>query len=110
MFYKHKFLKNHIHEKALLQQRLAVLSIIILIATLALLARLFFLQVGQYDNYSKKSDNNQYKLEPIAPKRGIIYDRNRKVLAENIPAHRLEITPNKSKNIDLTLTKLSKIF
>ncbi|MBT4804058.1 MAG: penicillin-binding protein 2 [Legionellales bacterium] len=110
MFYKHKFLKNHIHEKALLQQRLAVLSIIILIATLALLARLFFLQVGQYDNYSKKSDNNQYKLEPIAPKRGIIYDRNRKVLAENIPAHRLEITPNKSKNIDLTLTKLSKIL
>ena len=110
MFYKQKFLKNHHHEKALLQQRLLVLTVLILLATTTLLARLIFLQVGQYDNYSKKSDNNQYKLEPIAPKRGIIYDRNNQILADNIPAHRLEITPSKSKDIDLTLAKLSKIL
>jgi len=101
-----QFLKNPREEKALLQQRLLVLGCGIALATLALIARLLFLQVDQYENYIKKADSNQFKLEPIAPKRGIIYDRNHQILAENIPAHRLEILPSKSQNIDATLEKL----
>lgn len=99
-------LKNPHAEKALLQRRLWVLGCGIALATMGLIARLLFLQVDQYDNYSKKADSNQYKLEPIPPKRGIIYDRNHQILAENIPAHRLEIIPSKSPDIDATLTKL----
>lgn len=105
-----KIIKNHYKEKELIQRRILFLIGIIVIATVSLIIRLIFLQIDQYDQYAKKSANNQFRLEPIAAKRGLILDRNGKILAENIPAHRIEITPSKSKDIDKTITLLTQII
>ena len=40
----------------------------------------------------------------------MIYDRNGRLLAENVPAFRLDITPDKVKDMDATLAGLSKIL
>ena len=105
-----KIIKNHYKEKELIQRRILFLIGIIIIATVSLIIRLIFLQIDQYDQYAKKSANNQFRLEPIAAKRGLILDRNGMILAENIPAHRIEITPSKSKDIDKTIALLTQII
>ncbi len=105
-----KIIKNHYQEKELIQKRILFLIGIIVVATASLIIRLIFLQIDQYDQYAKKSANNQFRLEPIAAKRGLILDRNGKILAENIPAHRIEITPSRSKDIGKTIALLTTII
>ena len=40
--------------------------------------------------YSTRSEANRIKARPIVPARGLIYDRNGKLLADNVPAFRLK--------------------
>ncbi|HHC6686152.1 TPA: penicillin-binding protein 2, partial [Vibrio parahaemolyticus] len=47
---------------------------------------------------------------PIAPNRGLIYDRNGVLLAENRPVFNLELTPEKIKDIDATIQELQTIL
>ncbi|MBL2545448.1 penicillin-binding protein 2, partial [Klebsiella pneumoniae] len=47
---------------------------------------------------------------PVGPGRGMIYDRNGRLLAENVPAFRLDVTPDKVKDMDATLEGLAKII
>jgi penicillin-binding protein 2 len=103
-------IKNYHIEKALLKSRIFYLICFIGILCTILFARLIYLQVYEHHKFTLKSDKNHYKLEPILPKRGLIYDRNNIVIAENIPAHKLEITPSKSKNLTASLNKLAKLL
>ncbi|HAR08219.1 MAG TPA: hypothetical protein DCR98_07380, partial [Cobetia sp.] len=56
-----------------------------------LLARLLFLQVVEHDIYTTRSDKNRVRVEPLPPTRGLIYDRNGQLLAENRPNYNLTI-------------------
>ena len=103
-------IKNYHIEKALIKSRIFYLICFIGILCTLLFARLIYLQVYEHNNFTLKSDKNHYKLEPILPKRGLIYDRNHIVIAANIPAHKLEITPAKSKNLAASLNKLAKLL
>lgn len=71
-----------------------------------LLANLYNIQVNQFQDYKTRSNDNRIKVVPIAPNRGLIYDRNGILLAENRPIFSLEITPEKIKNIDETIVQL----
>ncbi len=71
-----------------------VLVFVGLLATL-LIMRLYRLQVVEYDKYTTKSKSNYLKIEPDPPVRGLIYDRNKNLLAGNEPTFNLEITPEK---------------
>jgi len=63
--------------------------------TLALFSRFIWLQVLAFDSFSIRSENNRVAVRPVVPNRGMIYDRRGRVIAENRPAYRLEITPEK---------------
>ncbi|GAB4391715.1 MAG: penicillin-binding protein 2 [Gammaproteobacteria bacterium] len=76
----------------------------------ALIARLVYLQIYQHKRYTTLSNKNQLSLVPIAPNRGLIYDRNGVLLAENIPAFSLAITPDRVKNVKQLLIELSELF
>jgi penicillin-binding protein 2 len=69
----------------------------------------FRLQVLQHQEYSTRSEANRIKARPIVPARGLIYDRNGKLLADNVPAFRLEITSDKVDDLNATLTALSQL-
>src|SRR4249920_3173897 len=63
----------------------------------------FRLQVLQHLEYSTRSEANRIKARPIVPARGLIYDRNGKLLADNVPAYRLEVVPEQTGDLDATL-------
>ena len=70
----------------------------------------FKLQVMDHEIYATRSEANRIKPRPVVPGRGMIYDRNGRLLAENVPAFRLDVTPDKVKDMDATLAGLAKIF
>lgn len=75
-----------------------------------LVTNLYNIQVNQYQDYKTRSNDNRIKVVPIAPNRGLIYDRNGVLLAENRPGFDLEITPEKVKNMDATIAQLQTLF
>ncbi|EHH0801294.1 penicillin-binding protein 2 [Vibrio vulnificus] len=75
-----------------------------------LVTNLYNIQVNQYQDYKTRSNDNRIKVVPIAPNRGLIYDRNGVLLAENRPVFDLEITPEKVKNMDATIAQLQTLF
>ena len=87
--------------------RRAVLAlVVVLVAFLVLSARLAQLQILQHEHFRTLSENNRVKIQAIPPTRGLIFDRVGRVLADNLPSYRLEITPERVENIDDTLRRL----
>ena len=91
----HRAIKDELDEQRLFAQRAWVGLFIIVLCILALLARYVWLQVIAFDQFASRSENNRVTVRPIVPNRGIIYDRRGRVIAENVPAYRLEIIPEK---------------
>ena len=79
--------------------RKLLLPIIIISATLLIIARLFYLQIVD-DSWIKKSDNNAIKIKYEYPERGYIYDRNGKLLVANQPSYDIMVVPREIKNLD----------
>ncbi|MCC3841489.1 penicillin-binding protein 2 [Vibrio parahaemolyticus] len=75
-----------------------------------LVANMYNIQVNQFHDYQTRSNDNRIKVVPIAPNRGLIYDRNGVLLAENRPVFNLELTPEKIKDIDATIQELQTIL
>lgn len=79
--------------------RKVLLPSIIIIASILLLIRLFYLQVIN-DSFKLKSENNAIKIKYDYPERGYIYDRNGKLLVANQPSYDIMVIPRELKNID----------
>ncbi len=102
--------KNTHQEHKLFKRRAIAILIGISILTLLLLGRLIYLQVFQHKLYTTLARQNQLSLVPIEPNRGLIYDRNGVLLAENKPTFNLVITPDLVKNIDATIQQLGSFI
>jgi penicillin-binding protein 2 len=99
-------IKDHWREQQLFTGRLLVSIVIVLGLTGLVVARLVQLQVGKYEYYSAQSSGNRIRVQPIPPIRGLILDRNGKVLAENTPSYQLELTPEQVPDMADTLRRL----
>ena len=69
-----------------------IFKIFLLLISLIILSRLFYLQIYE-DKYHELSENNTVHLESIYPSRGIISDRNDTVIVENKPTYDFYIIP-----------------
>ena len=85
--------KDHWKEQRLFISRIVGSAVIVVLLTGALAARLVQLQVVDYQRFSDLSKDNELKIEPLAPTRGLIFDRNGLILAENIPTWQLVAVP-----------------
>lgn len=92
-------LKDDVIEKGVFKRRLMVSAFGMIILCFVLFANLYYLQIVKFENYATRSNDNSIKVVPIAPPRGIIYDRNQIILAENRPLFSLAIVPENSKNL-----------
>ncbi len=102
-------IKDEYLEHRIFVQR-ALLAAVLVVALLILLGgRAFWLQVVQFEHYSELSQGNRARIEPLPPNRGIIYDRNGEVLAENTPAYQLEVVRERAGDLDATLARLAAI-
>lgn len=103
-------IRDYQEEARLFTRRAIVAFVGIIILVGVLFANLYNIQVNQYQDYKTRSNDNRIKVVPIAPNRGLIYDRNGVLLAENRPVFSLEITPEKVPNMDETIQRLKTIL
>ena len=106
---KHHF-KDHFGETRLFLNRTIWSLIFIFILISVALFRLFYLQVSNHSHYTTLSHDNRVKITAVPPTRGLIYDRNGILLAENRPAYRLEIIPEQVQDLDQLLVKLQQLI
>jgi penicillin-binding protein 2 len=102
-------LKDHWEEHQLFLTRVIAAAVIIVILTGVLVARLVVLQVVEYERFVELSQGNRFRLEPLPPTRGIIYDRNGLVIAENLPSWELVAIAEEIGNLDQTLKQLEAL-
>jgi penicillin-binding protein 2 len=76
---------------------------------LVLLIRYFSLQIIDYDTYRTESDRNRVQLQSLPPKRGLIYDRNGVLLADNRPTYVLSIVRERVPDLDRSLDLLGSL-
>ncbi|MGE7139351.1 penicillin-binding protein 2 [Luteibacter sp. NPDC031894] len=96
-------------EVALFRRRAMAGFALILLGLAAVCVRYVYLQVLHHDEFVVRSDQNRVKPRAIPPARGLIYDRNGVLLADNVPAFRLEVTPEQVANMDDMLSKLGAV-
>lgn len=97
-------------ERRLFQQRLWIAVLIVVLVFFVLIGRYFYLQVIHHGYYVEQAEKNRIKTNRIKASRGLIYDRNGILLADNVTAYRLTLTPEKAGDIDQQLSQLSSII
>ncbi|RWU12743.1 penicillin-binding protein 2 [Pseudidiomarina gelatinasegens] len=103
-------IRDHHAESALFGRRVFVSLILVVIAFGVLLTNMYHLQVVDHQSFQTRSNDNRIKVVPLAPNRGIIYDRHGRILAENRPVLSLEVTPEKVSNLEQTLADLQALL
>lgn len=84
-------LQDRQFERQIVLSRLIIGGIISFLLILVLFARIYYLQVNQHEYYSTKSDSYRIHVQSVVPTRGLIYDRNGVLIAENVPSFTLSL-------------------
>ncbi len=103
-------IKDEWREYRLFQNRVVLGSIGVVLLFGVLLARLYWLQIERFGHYATLSENNRVRIQTLAPNRGLIYDRNGILLAENVPNYQLELIPEQVEDMGATLEKLAEVI
>ena len=103
-------LKDAERERRIFAYRSVVALAFIFVLCGALVYRLYDLQVVNNAHYQTLSDKNRMQLQSIAPNRGLIYDRNGVLLADNRPVFSVNIIPERTPDIDIALSSLAQII
>jgi penicillin-binding protein 2 len=99
-------IKDHWREQRLFTRRIIACSVIAVLLSGTVLTRLAILQLVNAEYYAAQSQGNRIRVQPLPPARGLIFDRNQNILAENTPSYQLEVTPEQVPDLEDTLTRL----
>jgi penicillin-binding protein 2 len=102
--------RNKQAEQRLFRSRAIFITILIFVLLSVLASRIAFLQIVEHQKYQDLSENNRIQLRPIAPNRGLIYDRNGVLLAENVPSYSLTLVKERVNDVDSTLSYLKSLI
>ncbi len=103
-------LKDHFRETRIFRHRLVFIAVVMLFLLGLLVVRFYNLQVVHYANYVTQSERNRVHVRPLPPTRGLIYDRNGILLADNRPSYTLSVVKERVKSLDETLAVLSEFI
>ena len=106
---KRNSFRDYSAEQSLFVRRAIIAFLGILILSSVLVVNLYHLQILRFDDYSTRSNQNRIKLVPVAPSRGIIYDRNGVPLALNRTIYQVELVPEKVDNLKQVLEELRPV-
>ena len=107
---KNRDFKDPARETRVFIFRAIIFWIVVVFLVCVLAGRLFYLQIVQHDHYATAADNNRVLLQPIAPNRGLIYDRNGKLLAGHRASQSLNIIVEHVADLEQTLTLLKELI
>jgi len=103
-------IRNHSAEANLFARRTFITFIGVLVLSLLLFSNIYDLGVNSYQKYQTRSNPNRINLLPVAPNRGLIYDRNGVLLADNTPVYSLEVIPEQVTDIKRSLAEVSLLL
>ena len=107
---QHFPLKNMQQEKRIYKGRIFFAIFIVVTCLLILICRYAYLQIVHYDDFTTASDKNRIRLQPLAPARGYIYDRNGVLLADNYPVFTATLSRADVSDIDDTINRLIPVL
>ena len=93
-----------------INMRIKVVFIIMFLLLLLVILRVFYIQVFDYKKLYSYANDLWSRDLPIEADRGLILDRNGKVLADNLTTTSLVLIPNQIKDKESTTRKLSNIL
>lgn len=103
-------LKDHHKEARIFGRRLVLAALVILALLTVLLVRFYNLQVVNHEEYVTQSDRNRVQVQPIAPNRGLIYDRSGNLLADNRASYTLNLVKEQVDDLEQTLAILDQLL
>jgi len=109
MALKRRSIKDSRGESTLFRVRAMVGFALILLGLGVLVGRYQYLQVQRHDEFALRSENNRVKPRAIPPARGLIYDRSGVLLADNVPAFRLEVVPEQVPDMKTMLSDIRDV-
>ena len=104
------YFRDEQFESDLILSRLQFIGFLVIVVMALLALRYHYLQIEQFDRFVTQSDENRIHIRAVAPTRGLIFDRNGVILAENRPSYTLTIVPESAPSVDELIDNLSKIL
>ncbi|MFP4606411.1 MAG: penicillin-binding protein 2 [Thiohalospira sp.] len=106
----HHTLRDKVRESRVTTVRIITAGVITALLLLLLGGRLFYLQILDHERLATESQANRLNLQPLPATRGLIYDRDGRLLAENVPTYSLEVVPERTENLEATLAALREVI
>ena len=92
----------------LLDRRLGLARGVVWVVVGILILSFFRVQILGHGKYQLQSETNRLRPIPLPAPRGVIYDRNGRVLAENVPGYTVSLLPGPEANLRSTLARAPK--
>ncbi|MGE3705858.1 MAG: penicillin-binding protein 2 [Vicinamibacterales bacterium] len=99
-----------IEERRRVGSRLSVLQYLVTMAFAGLAASFWVLQVVQHDKFQEMAENNHQRTLPLRAPRGVVFDRDGKVLVENRHSFGISIVREHTRDLDRTIHLLSEVL
>ena len=90
-----------------LSLRLSSVQIIVAVVFAALAVAFWVFQIAQYEKFRLMAEENQLRKLPLPAPRGVLFDRNGKILVENHNTFNIALVREQSKDLDQTLHTLA---
>ena len=103
-------LRDHEAEQRVFNRRLLIAGLLVILLFFSLVLKLINLQVTQYEYFSARSDGNRLHSQYVPPARGLIFDRNGELLADNQPIFNLTVVNEQVDDLEKTLEFLSGLI
>ncbi len=103
-------LKDPQREQRIYGARTVTALLLVMLFLALLLGRYYTLQISDYETYRTASERNRVQLQPLPPKRGLIFDRNGVLLADNRPSYTLSLILERVDDLDGTLRELAALL
>ena len=104
-----KRLNDYSRENSFFANRAIIAFLLVVVLMALLISRVYYLQVVEHDRFAAISERNRIQLQPVAPRRGLIYDRNGVLLADNRPNFSLTLLKEELDGVDETLERLAGV-
>ncbi len=90
--------------------RIKIIMIVIILLFILIIGKVFYIQVLSYNKLNSYANSLWSRNLPIEANRGIIYDRNGVVLADNLTTTSLVFIPNQIEDKEKTAKLISEIL
>jgi penicillin-binding protein 2 len=99
-----------IEERRRVGSRLTALQFVVVILFGALAVSFWVLQVIQHEKFEEMAENNHQRTLPLRAPRGVVFDRDGKVLVENRHSFGISIVREHTRDLDRTIRLLSDVL